>query len=151
MCTRQFCGYVLFCVLLMGWTQQVEYRNDQFPRISDVVHDTENGRSQVQYRISNPRGEKTRVATRVRLQPPVDGSDAFVLFSTPVTVVKYDLQPRSTLDIDLAMDNAGAWSEADVRLYVLDDSLRIDEAQLDRLGRVSRDRITVNSLQELFE
>ncbi len=151
MCTRQFCGYILFCVLLMGWTVQVEYRNDSFPLISDVVHETEGSRSQVQYRISNPRRERTRVATHVRLQSPHASPSHPELFSSPVTITKFDLEPRSTLDIDLSVENAGAWSEADVQLYVLDDSLGVDDAQLDWLGRLSSDRVTFEGLQKLFE
>ena len=151
MYTRQFCGYMLFCVLLMGWTQQVEYRNDSFPWVSDVVHETENGRSQVQYRISNPRAKKTRVATHVRLQSPMDNSDEAVLFSSPVTIVKYELEPRSTLDVDLSLENAGLWREADVQLFVLDDSIGVHGSYLDRLRRLPSNLISLDSLQELFE
>ena len=150
MCTRQFCGYILFCVLLMGWTQQVEHRNDSFPQVSDVVHATEDGLSQIQYRISNPRAEKTRVATHVRLQSPAEGPSGEDFFSSPVTIVKYDLEPRSTLDIDLSMHNAGLWREADVQLFVLDDSIGIHGTQLDRLRGFPSNRFSFDRLQELF-
>lgn len=151
MCSQQYYGYALFCVLLMCWALQVDYRNEDFPQVQDVVVDTAGNLSRVQYQISNPSWEVTRVATHVRLQANSERSAESALFSSPVTIVKYDLQPRSTLDISLPVENVGLWSEANVQLYVLDDSIEIDEARLDRLGQFSTSRITFDRLQELFK
>ena len=99
MCSQRYYGYALFCVLLMCWTLQVEYRNSRFPEVRDVVLQNQDGTANIHYQISNPGSEKARVATHVRLQPSAESPVDVELFSSPVTIVEFDLEPRSKLDI----------------------------------------------------
>ena len=140
MCSKQYCAYTLFAVLVMCWALQVEFRNDQFPEVREVVLETHGSRSQVQYLISNPYNETKQVATHVRLQSAEDDDSTWGAFRSPVTVAKYNLEPNSVLNVDLYVENAGLWSEADVQLYLLDDAEDLSESQLDRLGRLAIER-----------
>ena len=143
---KRYIGYALFAVLVICWLLEIESRNQQFPKIRDVNVEEVEGQSHINFQINNPKSKPVRVATHIRLHSAGHAGAKHEFSASPVTVLTLELEPRSALSVEQLVSNVGNWQQADVQLYVLDDAIILRTADLDRLGRISLDR-----LQELFK
>ena len=146
MCGKQYYGYTLFTVLIVCWLWSIESRNARFPSVDDVVVEQQGDHSQVHFRINNPKDKPFRVATHIRMHALGQKGSNREFASSPVTILTHEIEPLSELMIDQYVQNFAHWSEADVKLYVLDGAPSLEESKLDKLGNFS-----LNSLQKFFE
>ena len=146
MISKRYVGYALFAVLVICWLLEIENRNDQFPQIDNLKVEEVAGKSHVNFRINNPNEESMRVATHIRLL--LDGQEGPKRESSasPVTVLTHEIEPQSEITIEHLISNYAGWKQADVKLYVLDNAILLQQEHLDRLSTV-----TVDRLQELFK
>ena len=146
MFSKRYIGYALFAVLIICWLWNIESRNEQFPRIEEIKVEEVEGESQVNLQINNPGNQPVRVAAHIRLQASDQDGAKREFAASPVVVLTHEIEPLSQLSIEHSITNWGDWQEADVQLYVLDDAAILQKSHLDRLGRLS-----ANRLQEFFE
>ena len=125
MFSRRYYRYAILGLILISWLALIDYRNQNYPRVSGVSVESDGPNHLVSCEIWNPSVQEVHVMAMLRLVDAGSPGSGVGVTSSPAAIVKKRIGPQQRIFIREPIKGFGTWNDADVQVFVISDAVEI--------------------------